>query len=169
MSISMSSIFSPFPSPVVSVFRAMAEDVANVVCAQNPWLNQAHKGQMLHALSVLGTRRGKWWGVGGGGDSAATQQREREREREREQRHKGFKMTPAFKDGTHRGWEATCYRSAHGKQRRRTATFCTAADQVMIVRRLRFWFLQGASCASRRDRQALPYHPALLPGLDALD
>ena len=80
-----------------------------------------------------------------------------------------FKFTPRFKDGVHQGWEATCYKPAHGKQCRRTATFRDGADEILIIRRLRFWCLQGAGCPSRQSHQGLTYRPVQLPEVADLE
>jgi hypothetical protein len=83
---------------------------------------------------------------------------------------KGCKFTPTFKkNGEHKGWEATCYRAGHERPCRRTLTFVGDAGQVMAVRRLKWWCLEGSRCATKQAHQGVPHWPAVLPELADLD
>ena len=71
-------------------------------------------------------------------------------------RWKGFKFTKVWTNGTHTGWEVTCYAQHHFNPKnmcRRTRSFVNQ-NEDMILRKLKHWCLHDAlSRIKQRSRE----------------
>ena len=92
----------------------------------------------------------------------------------------GFKFTRVFRQGTGQfnGWEVTCYNGSHSTDGvcRRTMTFKNADNMELVLRKLSWWCLCGASdaCIDREAHKSIPYHGpendvANLPSMEQLN
>ena len=98
---------------------------------------------------------------------------------------KGFRFTKTFhRDGIHNGWECTCYLPEHQTDHngekivcKRTRNFRKHANEDIILRKLRWWALQGVLAGQTGQAMTrhghvheVPDRPAgELPSLEEID